>query len=259
MSHLPHLFGTPHRAFDSRREFLRRAGAGFGTVALTALLEQEGLLQRGRVGRRRRQCRRSGRRQSLAQSARAAAQPFSGQGQERDLAVHERRAQPGRYLGLQAGAGEARRQGTGRLRQEHRLFHRAGRPADEVALQVRAARPVGRLGLGDLSEHGRTRRRHGVHPFLLHGHQQPFAGPVRDQHRHEPHGLSLRRRVGHVRPGHRESEPAGLRRDVRHARPRLAQGTRPELGHRLPARRVSRHGPQCPRRADQQPVAQPAT
>jgi hypothetical protein len=45
MSHLPHLFGTPHRAFDSRREFLRRAGAGFGTVALTALLEQEGLLR----------------------------------------------------------------------------------------------------------------------------------------------------------------------------------------------------------------------
>ncbi len=44
MNELPHLFGSPHRDFASRREFLRRAGAGCGTVALTALLHQQGLL-----------------------------------------------------------------------------------------------------------------------------------------------------------------------------------------------------------------------
>ena len=65
---------------------------------------------------------------------------FSGQGQARHLAVHERRAEPGRYLGLQARAGQARRPGAEGLRQEHRLLHRPGRAADEVAVQVRAAR-----------------------------------------------------------------------------------------------------------------------
>jgi hypothetical protein len=41
---IPHLFGTPSTAFASRREFLRRAGGGFGTLALAGLLGQEGLL-----------------------------------------------------------------------------------------------------------------------------------------------------------------------------------------------------------------------
>ena len=84
--------------------------------------------------------------------------------------------------------------------------------------------------------------------------QQPLARTVQDQHRHEPHGLSLRGRLGDVRPGHREPEPARLRRDVRHAGPRPAQGSRAKLGRRLSAGRVPGHGAQRPRRADQQPV-----
>ena len=142
-----------------------------------------------------------------------------------------------------------------RLRQEHRLLHRPGRPADEVAVQVRAARAVGHLGLGNLSQDGRARRRHGLHPFVLHQDEQPLAGPVRDQHRHEPDGLSLRRRLGDLRPGDRKSEPARLRHDVRHARPRTAQGARPELGRRLFAGRVPGHGAQRPGSADQQSVS----
>jgi hypothetical protein len=40
----PHLFATPSPAFSSRRAFLRRAGGGLGSLALAALLDQQGLL-----------------------------------------------------------------------------------------------------------------------------------------------------------------------------------------------------------------------
>src|SRR5262245_36759519 len=40
----PHLFGSPSSAFPSRRHFLRRAGNGFGLLALAGLLENQGLL-----------------------------------------------------------------------------------------------------------------------------------------------------------------------------------------------------------------------
>jgi hypothetical protein len=40
----PHLFGSPSPAFRSRRQFLRRAGNGFGLLALAGLLENQGLL-----------------------------------------------------------------------------------------------------------------------------------------------------------------------------------------------------------------------
>src|SRR5438552_4644733 len=41
---LPHFFAPPHPAFRSRREFLKRAGGGFGMLALAGLLGQEGML-----------------------------------------------------------------------------------------------------------------------------------------------------------------------------------------------------------------------
>jgi hypothetical protein len=41
---LPRLFAPPHPAYASRREFLARAGGGFGTLALAGLLGQERLL-----------------------------------------------------------------------------------------------------------------------------------------------------------------------------------------------------------------------
>src|SRR5262245_10673173 len=37
--HLPHLFAPPSPEFSSRREFLTRAGGGFGLLALTSLLQ----------------------------------------------------------------------------------------------------------------------------------------------------------------------------------------------------------------------------
>src|SRR5262249_31211398 len=41
---IPHYFGTPSPEFSSRRDFLRRAGGGFGMLALAGLFGQEGLL-----------------------------------------------------------------------------------------------------------------------------------------------------------------------------------------------------------------------
>jgi hypothetical protein len=44
MANLPHLFGTPPAHYPSRRDFLRRAGMGLGTLALAGLLDRQGLL-----------------------------------------------------------------------------------------------------------------------------------------------------------------------------------------------------------------------
>src|SRR5438132_815881 len=44
MNHeIPHHFATPPSVFPSRREFFRRAGGGMGLLALSALLQQQGL------------------------------------------------------------------------------------------------------------------------------------------------------------------------------------------------------------------------
>jgi len=37
----PHLIASPHRAFASRRDFLRRTGSGFGGLALASILEEQ--------------------------------------------------------------------------------------------------------------------------------------------------------------------------------------------------------------------------
>ncbi len=42
---IPRLFAPPPPIYRSRREFLKRVGNGFGLLALTALLDQEGLLK----------------------------------------------------------------------------------------------------------------------------------------------------------------------------------------------------------------------
>src|SRR5438067_1552034 len=38
------FFAPPNQAYGSRREFLARAGSGFGTLALAGLLQEQGLL-----------------------------------------------------------------------------------------------------------------------------------------------------------------------------------------------------------------------
>src|SRR5438105_11747763 len=41
---LPSFFATPSRLFPSRRDFFRRAGGGFGMLALAGLLDRQKLL-----------------------------------------------------------------------------------------------------------------------------------------------------------------------------------------------------------------------
>jgi len=42
MLNLPRLFASPEAAYRSRRDFLTRAGGGFGMLALADLLRAEG-------------------------------------------------------------------------------------------------------------------------------------------------------------------------------------------------------------------------
>src|SRR6188768_2336838 len=44
MRHFGHLIATPSDAFASRRQFLRRTGAGAGMLALASILGEQGLL-----------------------------------------------------------------------------------------------------------------------------------------------------------------------------------------------------------------------
>jgi hypothetical protein len=46
-SQIPHLFADPPAQYGSRRDFLRRGGAGFGMLALAGLLDQQRLLATG--------------------------------------------------------------------------------------------------------------------------------------------------------------------------------------------------------------------
>src|SRR5579862_933539 len=41
---IPKLFASPHPMYRTRRDFLKRAGNGFGMLALAGLLNQQGLL-----------------------------------------------------------------------------------------------------------------------------------------------------------------------------------------------------------------------
>src|SRR5258708_3995484 len=44
MKNIPNLFAPPPPAYATRRDFLRRAGGGFGMLALAGLLDKERLL-----------------------------------------------------------------------------------------------------------------------------------------------------------------------------------------------------------------------
>jgi hypothetical protein len=42
-----HLVATPHPAYASRRAFLKRTGSGFGLMAMTTMLGEQGVLAAG--------------------------------------------------------------------------------------------------------------------------------------------------------------------------------------------------------------------
>ena len=87
-------------------------------------------------------------------------------------------------------------------------------------------------------EPGRARRQDGVHPLGVHRVEQPLAGALHDEHGLSANGISVRRLVGDLRPGKRDTGPSRLRRDERPAGPRAAQGPRGELGRGVSAGRL---------------------
>ena len=106
----------------------------------------------------------------------------------------------------QAGTHEARR-----AAHRHRCVQRKSGAADEVALQLQAIRPVGRVGLREVSERGEARGRFCVHQIALQRVERSRAGALPDQHGHRAARLSERGRVDHLRAGQREPESSGLR------------------------------------------------
>jgi hypothetical protein len=155
-------------------------------------------------------------------------------------------------MGLQTRTGKMGRQRIRGIRQKHGLFHRAGWAADAVALRLPTVRAFRHLGFRNLSKARRACRRHGLYSLLFHGDQQPFAGALPNEHRDESHGFPLSRLVDHLRPRIRKRKLAGIHSHVRHPGTRSAEGPRPELGCRIPARSFSGNRSQRPGIADRQ-------
>ena len=160
----------------TRREFLWEAGAGFTGLALTGLLSRRRLLRRA----------------AAAETARTFANPlapkpphFAGQGQERHLPVHVRRAQPGRYLRLQAEAVRPRRQDhPGEDLRPRRPQERGPRRRAEV--EVQAVRPVRQVGQRPVPAPGHLRRRHRLPPLDDGRLADPRLGHAADEHGQDP-------------------------------------------------------------------------
>ena len=165
---------------------------------------------------------------------------FPGRGQDRDLAVHERRPEPGRHLGLQARAGQARRQGAAGFDKNTGFFTAQVGPLMKSPFKFAQHGESGTW----VSEIFPNMAEHVDDMAFIHS-------CFTETNNHSPAlfeintgfsrmGFPCVGLVGDLRPGNREPEPAGVRRDVRHARPRLAQGPRPELGRRASCRASTR-------------------
>ena len=161
---------------------------------------------------------------------------FAGQGQERHLPVHVRRAEPGRHVRLQAEALRARRQDDPGQDVRPRRARRT-RAASSGRSGSSSSTASAASGSATCSRNlGDVRRRHRVPPLddadsPIHGSAmlQMNTGKILSR---QP----VPRLVGQLRPGQREREPARLRR---HARPdRRADQRRQELVERLHAGRL---------------------
>ncbi len=227
-------FVDPLASFGSRREFLSRMGNGAGILALATLLDgQRDAARAAELAAATRD----------ARSARPQASAFSPPRQIGHLALYERRAKPRRHLGLQT-----------------ELEKRDGRELEgfdkNTGFFTGSVGPVMKSPF-QFQQHGQSGAWvseifRGWRSTSTRWPSSSRAGPTRittPPHSsrstpHGPHGVPLRRFVGVVWTGGRDSQPAGLCRDVRHARSRHPQGARPELGGGILARRVSGDGPQ---------------
>ena len=83
-----------------------------------------------------------------------------------------------------------------------------------------------------------ARRRHGGHPLDVHGHPGARGGDGLHEHRLAAHRQAEHGRVGRVRPGHREPEPARVHLA---AQRRASPGRRGQLRRGVPAGRLPGH------------------
>ena len=171
----------------SRRSMLQRCGMGLGMLGLAGVLDDEGLLAADALADR-------------ALNPMAPQRPhFAPKAKRGDLALHQRWAQPHRYLGPQARTRETPRSGTRGIRQVHRLLLERSRRIDEVAVPVFTARPERQDGVGVVPSPWRACRQDGLHPLGSFGLEQPLAGAVYDQQRADAHGFPVSRLVGRLR------------------------------------------------------------
>ena len=114
--------------------------------------------------------------------------------------------------------------------------HQDERRGAGLAPDLHEVRPVGDRDRRHLSAPPGLRRRPGDRPLVLSRLVQPRSGAVHAQHRPLADGPAVPGLVGHLRPGERVGEPAGVRR---HGHDRRHQGRAAGLRSRLPARHVS--------------------
>ncbi len=237
----PQLFASPSPVFPSRRSFLRRAGGGFGLLALAGLLEQQGLLADEPAAERRFNPL-APRKPHFAAKAKSVIWLFMNGGPSQvdtwDYKPELAKRDGQELKGFDKNTGFFTDQ-VGPLMKSPFAWQQHG----QSGTWVPEIFPEMAEHVDDMAFiHSCWTETNNHSPALF----QINTGMT-------PHGFPLRRLLGHLRPGHRKPEPAGLRRHVRHARPRSAQGPRPELGGRLPARHLPGHRAQSAGHSHRQP------
>ena len=207
----------------NRREFLWHAGGGFGAVALAHLMGADSLLADTSTGKPLKpRPEFNGGLHHVARAKRVVHLFMSGAASQCDT------------FDLQAGTDqkerpEVRSGGQGRAVPE-RARGRDGQP-----LEMAAVRPVRPVGQRPGAAPGRLRRRHGVPAGDGREVERARAGDVHAEHRLRAPGFPQHGRLGLVRTGEPEPEPADVRGAARFARVRPQRAG--QLDRRLPARR----------------------
>ena len=170
----------------SRRDFLARAGGGFGAVALASLLASE-----------------AGAAASTSSVGQSSAAPrrriFGPRATQRDLVLHRRRAEPHRPVRSQARSSN-KLAGQPLPDSFERPITAMGRTAYTPLLatqaQVRPARSVGHLGQRLVSGNRHLRRRPGRGPQLPCRRAEPRRQRLPDEHRQHPGRPAVARAPG---------------------------------------------------------------
>ena len=117
--------------------------------------------------------------------------------------------------------------------------HRAqDRRADAVAVHLQEVRPERHRGQRAVPACRRVRRRHLRHPLDVHRHPESRAVDADDEHRPHAGRPAVDRIVAHLRAGHRQQEPARLRRALSR---RADHGRAAAVEQRVPAGRAPGH------------------